>query len=152
MASCLFVPILMLAYYCQLEAASDLLNLVRWTLGAHQCCWVVQRAAMMISETIPMTIMLMPAAQGALAQSFETYSSYLRDMGWAIPGNLPAALALTTTAAVAGLARLLEHGISPEEYNVSGCNLASACFCFAVLCLVMTLVPSSAVIHLIRSM
>ncbi|CAK0786995.1 hypothetical protein CVIRNUC_010211 [Coccomyxa viridis] len=76
-----------------------------------------QRAAMMISETIPMTIMLMPAAQGALAQSFETYSSYLRDMGWAIPGNLPAALALTTTAAVAGLARLLEHGISPEEYN-----------------------------------
>ena len=78
----------------------------------------VQRAAMMISETIPMTIMLMPAAQGALSRSFETYAAYLGDMGLAIPGNLPAALALTTTAAVAGLAKLLEHGISPEEYNV----------------------------------
>lgn len=74
---------------------------------------------MMISETIPMTIMLMPAAQGALSQSFETYSAYLVDMGWDIPGNLPAALALTTTAALAGMARLLEHGISSEEYNVS---------------------------------
>lgn len=73
---------------------------------------------MMISETIPMTIMLMPAAQGALSRSFETYAAYLGDMGWAVPGNLPAALALTTTAAVAGLAKLLEHGISPEEYNV----------------------------------
>ena len=73
---------------------------------------------MMISETIPMTIMLMPAAQGALSRSFETYAAYLGDMGLAIPGNLPAALALTTTAAVAGLAKLLEHGISPEEYNV----------------------------------
>ena len=79
----------------------------------------VQRAAMMISETIPMTIMLMPAAQGALSRSFETYAAYLGDMGLLIPGNLPAALALTTTAAVAGLAKLLEHGISPEEYNVS---------------------------------
>ena len=74
---------------------------------------------MMISETIPMTIMLMPAAQGALSRSFETYAAYLGDMGLVIPGNLPAALALTTTAAVAGLAKLLEHGISPEEYNVS---------------------------------
>ncbi len=75
---------------------------------------------MMISETIPMTIMLMPAAQGALSRSFETYSAFLSDMwGWAIPGNLPAALALTTVAALAGLAKLLEHGISPEEYNVS---------------------------------
>ena len=90
-----------------------------------------------------MTIMLMPAAQGALSQSFETYSAYMRDMGWAIPGNLPAALALTTTAAVAGLARLLEHGISPEEYNVSGCNLTSACFCFAFLCLIMPFTPFS---------
>ena len=85
---------------------------------------------MMISETIPMTIMLMPAAQGALSRSFETYSAFLSDMwGWAIPSNLPAALALTTVAALAGLAKLLEHGISPEEYNVSHLQISCVFSC-----------------------
>lgn len=79
----------------------------------------LQRAVMTISETIPMTIMLMPAAQGALSRSFETYAAYLAEMGFVVSSNLPTALALATTAAVAGLAKRMEHGISPEEYNVS---------------------------------
>lgn len=72
----------------------------------------------MMAEALPTLLMLLPAAQGALTLSLCTYADYLRDVGVNVPYNLPAALALITTASLAALARYLEHGISGEEYEV----------------------------------
>ena len=72
----------------------------------------------MMAEALPTLLMLLPAAQGALTLSLGTYAEYLRDAGLSVPYNLPAALALITTASLAALARYLEHGISGEEYEV----------------------------------
>ncbi len=72
----------------------------------------------MMAEALPTLLMLLPAAQGALTLSLGTYAEYLRDAGVNVPYNLPAALALITTASLAALARYLEHGISGEEYEV----------------------------------
>ena len=72
----------------------------------------------MAAEALPSLLMLLPAAQGALTLSLGTYAEYLRDAGLVVPYNLPAALALITTASMAALARYLEHGISNEEFEV----------------------------------
>lgn len=78
----------------------------------------------MMAEALPTLLMLLPAAQGALTLSLGTYAEYLRDAGVNVPYNLPAALALITTASLAALARYLEHGISGEEYEVRTCAVS----------------------------
>lgn len=78
----------------------------------------MQVAVVMVAEALPTLLMLLPAAQGALTLSLSTYAEYLRDVGINVPYNLPAALALITTASLAALARYLEHGISGDEYEV----------------------------------
>lgn len=80
--------------------------------------WHAQVGVVMMAEALPTLLMLLPAAQGALTLSLSTYAEYLRDAGFNIPYNLPAALALITTASLAAIARYLEHGISGEEYEV----------------------------------
>ncbi|CAL8464857.1 g4392 [Coccomyxa elongata] len=85
-----------------------------------------QVAVVMMAEALPTLLMLLPAAQGALTLSLCTYADYLRDAGVNVPYNLPAALALITTASLAALARYLEHGISGEEYEAVDAAVRSA--------------------------
>jgi hypothetical protein len=92
----------------------------------------MQVAVVMVAEALPTLLMLLPAAQGALTLSLNTYAEYLRDAGINVPYNLPAALALITTASIAAVARYLEHGISGEEYEVMTHKMLW-CLCLSVL-------------------
>lgn len=77
--------------------------------------------AMLALEVLPITMLLLPAAQGGLMASISTYTTLLGDgMGAdpSVPVSLVQLCCLGLTACVSGLGKGLELGVSDQEYEV----------------------------------
>ena len=98
---------------------------------------MLQMAVLVCCEVLPTTLMTLPAAQGGLTASFQIYADHLQDWGLSVPEAGPAVAALGVTACLAACARLLEHGVSQEEYVSALCvtNVVEKLFLRAPQCL-----------------
>ncbi|KAL3140555.1 hypothetical protein ABBQ32_005134 [Trebouxia sp. C0010 RCD-2024] len=86
----------------------------------------VQMAVLVCCEVLPTTVMTLPAAQGGLTASFQLYARHMRDWGVAVPSMGPALAALAITALLAASARLLEHAVSQQEYEIVASAMENA--------------------------
>jgi hypothetical protein len=75
-------------------------------------------AVLTSAEVLPSTLMLLPAAQGGLTTSLGVYAQHMRDWGLDIPAAGPIFGGIFVTSVLAAAARLLEHAVTYEEYEV----------------------------------
>lgn len=76
-------------------------------------------ALLVALETVPMLMLMLPAAQGGLAGALGWCNTAIQQMwGSSIPDHVAAVLALLTTAIIVGAAKSVELTVSDEEYIV----------------------------------
>ena len=73
-------------------------------------------AVLVCCDVLPSTMLTLPAAQGGLTASFQLYANHMQEWGMSVPEAGPATAALAVTALLAALARLIEHGVTQEEF------------------------------------
>ena len=84
---------------------------VLYNLSGPQCALVVG------SEVIPTMLILFPTFAGGVSKVLEFYRTSLTSFT-AVPETIPPLLAVTLTSLLTGISKVIDKGVSPEEYDV----------------------------------